>query len=66
MVYNLSTEHSVVMLFVHGTKYSQAHQSLRNKEWNRKAFRGLNFMAKLGVIGVGLVWASLNVRRVSV
>ena len=29
-----------------GTKYSQAHQSLRNKEWNRVPFRGLNFMAK--------------------
>ena len=31
------------------------HQSLRNKEWNRKAFRGLNFGKTLGVIGAGRI-----------
>ena len=41
-----ATEHSVAMLLTMARNIPQAHQSLRNKEWNRKAFRGLNFMAK--------------------
>ena len=35
-----ATEHSVAMLLAMARNIPQAHQSLRNKEWNRKAFRG--------------------------
>ena len=51
-----ATEHSVAMLLAMARNIPQAHQSLRNKEWNRKAFRGVELYGKtLGVIGAGRI-----------
>ena len=33
-----ATEHSIAMILAMARNIPQAHQSLRNKEWNRKAF----------------------------
>lgn len=41
-----ATEHSVAMLLAMARNIPQAHQSLRNKEWNRKAFRGVELYGK--------------------
>ena len=44
------------MLLAMARNIPQAHQSLRNKEWNRKAFRGVELYGKtLGVIGAGRI-----------
>lgn len=51
-----ATEHSVAMLLAMARNIPQAHQSLRNKEWNRKAFRGVELYGKtLGIIGAGRI-----------
>ncbi|MGD3161291.1 phosphoglycerate dehydrogenase [Staphylococcus capitis] len=51
-----ATEHSIAMILAMARNIPQAHQSLRNKEWNRKAFRGVELYGKtLGVIGAGRI-----------
>lgn len=51
-----ATEHSIAMILAMARNIPQAHQSLRNKEWNRKAFRGIELYGKtLGVIGAGRI-----------
>ena len=51
-----ATEHSVAMLLAMTRNIPQAHQSLRHKEWNRKAFRGIELYSKtLAVIGAGRI-----------
>ncbi|MEQ6029563.1 NAD(P)-dependent oxidoreductase [Staphylococcus saccharolyticus] len=51
-----ATEHSVAMLLAMARNIPQAHQSLRHKEWNRKAFRGIELYSKtLAVIGAGRI-----------
>ncbi|SUM70701.1 D-3-phosphoglycerate dehydrogenase [Staphylococcus saccharolyticus] len=47
-----ATEHSVAMLLAMSRNIPQAHQSLRHKEWNRKA---LLYGKTLGVIGAGRI-----------
>ena len=41
-----ATEHSVAMILAMARNIPQAHASLKNKEWNRKAFKGSNFIRK--------------------
>ena len=51
-----ATEHSIAMILAMARNIPQAHQSLRNKEWNRKAFRGVELYGKtLGIIGAGRI-----------
>lgn len=51
-----ATEHSIAMILAMARNIPQAHQSLRNKEWKRKAFRGVELYGKtLGVIGAGRI-----------
>lgn len=51
-----ATEHSVAMILAMARNIPQAHASLKNKEWNRKAFKGVELYQKtLGVIGAGRI-----------
>ena len=46
-----ATEHSVAMILAMARNIPQAYTSLKNKEWNRKAFKGVELYQKvLGVI----------------
>ena len=58
-----ATEHSIAMILAMARNIPQAHQSLRNKEWNRKAFRGIELYGKtLGVIGAGRIGLGVETR----
>ena len=51
-----ATEHSVAMILAMARNIPQAYTSLKNKEWNRKAFKGVELYQKvLGVIGAGRI-----------
>ncbi|PNZ71061.1 phosphoglycerate dehydrogenase [Staphylococcus croceilyticus] len=51
-----ATEHSVAMILAMARNIPQAHASLKSKEWNRKAFKGVELYQKtLGVIGAGRI-----------
>lgn len=51
-----ATEHSMAMILAMARNIPQAHQSLRNKEWKRSAFKGTELYQKtLGVIGAGRI-----------
>lgn len=51
-----ATEHSVAMILAMARNIPQAHASLKNKAWNRKAFKGIELYQKtLGVIGAGRI-----------
>ncbi|PTE68010.1 phosphoglycerate dehydrogenase [Staphylococcus devriesei] len=51
-----ATEHSVAMILAMARNIPQAHASLKNKEWNRKQFKGVELYQKtLGVIGAGRI-----------
>ncbi|MGV3275163.1 phosphoglycerate dehydrogenase [Staphylococcus sp. 11261D007BR] len=51
-----ATEHSVAMILSMARNIPQAHHSLKNGEWDRKAFRGTELYHKtLGVIGTGRI-----------
>lgn len=41
-----ATEHSVAMILAMARNIPQAHASLKNKEWNRKAFKGVELYQK--------------------
>ena len=43
------------MILAMARNIPQAHASLKNKEWNRKAFRGRTLSKTLGVIGAGRI-----------
>ncbi|MEJ7279194.1 phosphoglycerate dehydrogenase, partial [Staphylococcus epidermidis] len=42
-----ATEHSVAMILAMARNIPQAHASLKNKEWNRKAFKGVELYHKI-------------------
>lgn len=51
-----ATEHSVAMLLAMARNIPNAHASLQQGAWNRKAFRGVELYQKtLGVIGTGRI-----------
>lgn len=51
-----ATEHSVAMILAMARNIPQAHTSLKNKAWIRKAFKGVELYQKtLGVIGAGRI-----------
>ncbi|WP_210133464.1 phosphoglycerate dehydrogenase [Staphylococcus sp. GDY8P155P] len=51
-----ATEHSMAMILSMARNVPQAHQSLKNGKWDRKAYRGTELYNKtLGVIGAGRI-----------
>ena len=42
-----ATEHSVTMILAMARNIPQAYTSLKNKEWNRKAFKELNYIKSI-------------------
>jgi len=51
-----ATEHSMAMILSMARNIPQAHQSLKNGEWDRKTYRGTELYNKtLGVIGAGRI-----------
>ncbi len=53
---NSAAEHTIAMLMSLARNIPQAFNSLKNKEWNRKAFVGVEVKNKtLGVVGLGRI-----------
>jgi D-3-phosphoglycerate dehydrogenase len=51
-----TAEHAIGMLLALARRIPQAHVSVTNREWNRKAYQGVELYEKtLGVIGLGAV-----------
>lgn len=61
-----ATEHSMAMILSMARNVPQAHQSLKNGKWDRKAYRGTELYNKtLGVIGAGRIGIGIAKRAQS-
>jgi D-3-phosphoglycerate dehydrogenase len=59
-------EHTFALMLSLARRIPQAHNSLKNKEWNRSKFKGVEFYAKtLGIIGLGRIGKEVAKRGVS-
>ncbi|MDY0407728.1 phosphoglycerate dehydrogenase [Virgibacillus soli] len=62
---NSAAEHTIAMLFSLARKIPQASISLKQREWNRKAFIGVELKGKtLGIIGLGRIGAEVAFRAI--
>ncbi|MBO8157579.1 MAG: phosphoglycerate dehydrogenase [Bacillaceae bacterium] len=60
---NSAAEHTMAMLMALARKIPQAHTSVKNHEWNRKAFVGVELKDKtLGIIGLGRIGTEVAYR----
>ncbi|HEX5563421.1 MAG TPA: hydroxyacid dehydrogenase, partial [Sporosarcina sp.] len=60
---NSAAEHTIAMLTALARKIPQAFNSLKNGEWDRKSFIGVELKNKtLGVIGLGRIGAEVTAR----
>lgn len=51
---NTTAEHTIALLFAVARKIPQAHESVRNKKWEREKFIGRELWGKtIGIIGLG-------------
>ncbi|MFQ5957352.1 MAG: phosphoglycerate dehydrogenase, partial [Candidatus Brocadiales bacterium] len=58
-----TAEHTIGLLFALARKLSQAHQSLREGQWERKKFVGTQVSGKtLGIIGLGRIGRQVSKR----
>ncbi len=54
------------MLMATARKIPQAHMSIRNREWNRKAYKGVELYRKtLGILGLGRIGAEVSQRAIA-
>src|SRR5699024_4915507 len=62
-----ATEHSMAMILSMARHVPQAHQSLKNGQWDRKIYRGTELYNKtLGVIGAGRIGIGVANRAASI
>lgn len=60
---NSAAEHSMAMLMALSRKVPQAFASLKNGEWDRKSFMGVELKNKtLGIVGLGRIGAEVAAR----
>ncbi|MGI2327940.1 phosphoglycerate dehydrogenase [Planococcus sp. YIM B11945] len=60
---NSAAEHTMAMLMAMARKIPQAYHALRNQQWDRKSFVGVELKNKtLGVIGLGRIGAEVAAR----
>lgn len=60
---NSAAEHTMAMLMSLARKIPQASAALRNREWDRKSFTGVELKGKtLGVVGLGRIGAEVAAR----
>lgn len=60
---NSAAEHTIAMLMALARNIPQAYLSLKNKQWDRKSFVGVELKGKtLGVIGLGRIGAEVAKR----
>src|SRR5690606_34133846 len=60
---NSAAEHTMAMLMSMARKIPQAYYALRNRNWDRKSFVGVELKNKtLGVIGLGRIGAEVAAR----
>lgn len=60
---NSAAEHTMAMLMSMARKIPQAAAALRNREWNRKSFTGVELKGKtLGVVGMGRIGTEVAAR----
>jgi D-3-phosphoglycerate dehydrogenase len=59
-------EHTFALMLSLARKIPQAYNSLKNKEWNRSKFKGVEFYSKtLGIIGLGRIGKEVAKRGIS-
>lgn len=57
---NSAAEHTIAMLMSLARNIPQAHHSIKNKEWDRKSFIGVELRGKtLGIVGLGRIGAEV-------
>ncbi|TAA73567.1 phosphoglycerate dehydrogenase [Planococcus salinarum] len=60
---NSAAEHTMAMLMAMARKIPQAAAALRNRQWDRKSFTGVELKGKtLGVVGLGRIGAEVAAR----
>src|SRR5690625_390824 len=60
---NSAAEHTIAMLMALARKIPQAHHSLKNKQWDRKKYVGIELKGKtLGVVGLGRIGIEVATR----
>src|SRR5699024_7952188 len=58
-----AAEHTIAMLMALARKIPQAHHSLKNKQWDRKKYVGIELKGKtLGVVGLGRIGIEVATR----